>query len=88
MFSPRCAAVWCFSPCRANLSVGGFTWFMRYLMLNFFLFFLLTFLTTPSIIISTMDRFNVTMPINYLNVRLSLADTERRGNYFKKKEIS
>uniref|UniRef100_G3PJ74 Transmembrane protein 63A n=1 Tax=Gasterosteus aculeatus aculeatus TaxID=481459 RepID=G3PJ74_GASAC len=51
----------------ANLSVGGFTWFMRYLMLNFFLFFLLTFLTTPSIIISTMDRFNVTMPINYLN---------------------
>ncbi|KAL6095684.1 tmem63a [Pungitius sinensis] len=51
----------------ANLSVGGFTWFMRYLMLNFFLFFLLTFLTTPSIIISTMDKFNVTMPINYLN---------------------
>ncbi|KAM8831594.1 CSC1-like protein 1 [Spinachia spinachia] len=51
----------------ANLSVGGFAWFMRYLMLNFFLFFLLTFLTTPSIIISTMDKFNVTMPINYLN---------------------
>ncbi|XP_068564939.1 CSC1-like protein 1 [Cebidichthys violaceus] len=50
-----------------NLSVRGFRWFMRYLMLNFFLFFLLTFLTTPSIIISTMDKFNVTQPIRYLN---------------------
>ncbi|XP_068432909.1 CSC1-like protein 1 isoform X2 [Clinocottus analis] len=50
-----------------NLSVKGFRWFMRYLMLNFFLFFLLTFLTTPSIIISTMDKFNVTKPIYYLN---------------------
>ncbi|XP_042359515.1 CSC1-like protein 1 [Plectropomus leopardus] len=50
-----------------NLSVRGFQWYMRYLMLNFFLFFLLTFLTTPTIIINTMDKFNVTMPIYYLN---------------------
>ncbi|XP_029281648.1 CSC1-like protein 1 [Cottoperca gobio] len=50
-----------------NLSVRGFPWYMRYLMLNFFLFFLLTFLTTPTIIINTIDKFNVTMPIYYLN---------------------
>ncbi|CAJ1077152.1 CSC1-like protein 1 isoform X2 [Xyrichtys novacula] len=50
-----------------NLSVRGFHWYLRYVMLNFFLFFLLTFLTTPSIIISTMDKFNVTRPIYYLN---------------------
>uniref|UniRef100_A0A8C8H000 Transmembrane protein 63A n=1 Tax=Oncorhynchus tshawytscha TaxID=74940 RepID=A0A8C8H000_ONCTS len=50
-----------------NLSVQGFRWWVRCLLLNFFLFFLLTFLTTPSIIISTMDKFNVTKPIYYLN---------------------
>uniref|UniRef100_A0A4W5MUV7 Transmembrane protein 63A n=1 Tax=Hucho hucho TaxID=62062 RepID=A0A4W5MUV7_9TELE len=50
-----------------NLSVQGFRWWFRCLLLNFFLFFLLTFLTTPSIIISTMDKFNVTKPIYYLN---------------------
>uniref|UniRef100_A0A8K9X3K6 Transmembrane protein 63A n=1 Tax=Oncorhynchus mykiss TaxID=8022 RepID=A0A8K9X3K6_ONCMY len=52
---------------RDNLSVQGFRWWVRCLLLNFFLFFLLTFLTTPSIIISTMDKFNVTKPIYYLN---------------------
>ncbi|XP_020494557.2 CSC1-like protein 1 [Labrus bergylta] len=50
-----------------NLSVRGFPWYIRYIMINFFLFFLLTFLTTPTIIISTMDKFNVTRPIYYLN---------------------
>ncbi|XP_073348784.1 CSC1-like protein 1 [Pagrus major] len=50
-----------------NLSVRGFPWYMRYVMLNFFLFFLLTFLTTPAIIINTIDKFNVTKPIYYLN---------------------
>ncbi|XP_056261070.1 CSC1-like protein 1 isoform X2 [Seriola aureovittata] len=50
-----------------NLSVRGFSWFMRYVMLNFLLFFLLTFLTTPTIIISTIDKINVTKPIQYLN---------------------
>uniref|UniRef100_A0A3Q2XXJ8 Transmembrane protein 63A n=1 Tax=Hippocampus comes TaxID=109280 RepID=A0A3Q2XXJ8_HIPCM len=50
-----------------HLSVQGFSWFARYAMLNFLLFFLLTFLTTPTIIINTMDKFNVTKPIRYLN---------------------
>lgn len=50
-----------------NLSVRGFHWYIRYVMLNFLLFFLLTFLTTPTIIITTMNRFNVTRPIYYLN---------------------
>ncbi|XP_056150264.1 CSC1-like protein 1 [Lampris incognitus] len=50
-----------------NLSVQGVHWWLRCLLLNFFLFFMLTFLTTPSIIISTMDKFNVTKPIYYLN---------------------
>ncbi|KAM8726302.1 CSC1-like protein 1 [Acanthopagrus schlegelii] len=50
-----------------NLSVRGFSWYMRYVMINFFLFFLLTFLTTPTIIINTIDKFNVTKPIYYLN---------------------
>ncbi|KAG7508608.1 CSC1 1 [Solea senegalensis] len=50
-----------------NLSVQGFPWFMRYLVLNVALFFLLTFLTTPTIIINTMDKFSVTKPIDYLN---------------------
>ncbi|XP_069014492.1 CSC1-like protein 1 [Embiotoca jacksoni] len=50
-----------------NLSVRGFSWFLRYVMINFFLFFLLTFLTTPTIIINTMDKFNVTKPIYFLN---------------------
>ncbi|XP_041831990.1 CSC1-like protein 1 [Melanotaenia boesemani] len=50
-----------------NLSVRGFYWVFRYVMINFLLFFLLTFLTTPTIIINTIDKFNVTKPIYYLN---------------------
>ncbi|XP_036405585.1 CSC1-like protein 1 [Megalops cyprinoides] len=50
-----------------NLSLQGFRWWLRCLLLNFCLFVLLFFLTTPSIIISTMDKFNVTKPIHYLN---------------------
>lgn len=57
-----------FSSYRDNLSVRGFWWLLRYVMINFSLFFLLTFLTTPTIIISTIDKFNVTRPIQYLNV--------------------
>lgn len=60
---------------RDNLSVRGFNWFLRCVMINFFLFFLLTFLTTPTIIINVMDKFNVTKPIYYLNVRFACADT-------------
>uniref|UniRef100_A0AAR2IP33 Transmembrane protein 63A n=1 Tax=Pygocentrus nattereri TaxID=42514 RepID=A0AAR2IP33_PYGNA len=50
-----------------NLSVQGLCWWSRCLLLNILLFILLFFLTTPSIIISTMDKFNVTKPIYYLN---------------------
>uniref|UniRef100_A0A8B9HKA8 Transmembrane protein 63B n=1 Tax=Astyanax mexicanus TaxID=7994 RepID=A0A8B9HKA8_ASTMX len=50
-----------------HLSVGGLTWWLRCLIINCFLFILLFFLTTPAIIISTMDKFNVTKPVEYLN---------------------
>ncbi|XP_033846656.1 CSC1-like protein 1 [Periophthalmus magnuspinnatus] len=50
-----------------NLSVRGVMWYLRYIPLNILLFFLLTFLTTPTIIINTMDKFNVTKPIKDLN---------------------
>ncbi|KAM3930051.1 CSC1-like protein 1 isoform 2-T2 [Leptodactylus fuscus] len=50
-----------------NISVQGVKWWARVLGINFCLFIVLFFLTTPSIIISTMDKFNVTKPIYYLN---------------------
>uniref|UniRef100_A0A674P3F6 Transmembrane protein 63B n=1 Tax=Takifugu rubripes TaxID=31033 RepID=A0A674P3F6_TAKRU len=50
-----------------HLSLGGFSWWCRCLIINIILFLLLFFLTTPAIIISTMDKFNVTKPVEYLN---------------------
>uniref|UniRef100_A0A8D0GKU9 Transmembrane protein 63A n=1 Tax=Sphenodon punctatus TaxID=8508 RepID=A0A8D0GKU9_SPHPU len=50
-----------------NLSVQGVSWWFRWLCINLLLFIVLFFLTTPSIIITTMDKFNVTKPIRYLN---------------------
>lgn len=50
-----------------NLSVRGVLWYLRYLLLNTALFFLLAFLTTPTIIINVIDKFNVTKPIKDLN---------------------
>ncbi|XP_036429532.1 CSC1-like protein 2 isoform X1 [Colossoma macropomum] len=50
-----------------HLSIGGLTWWLRCFIINCFLFILLFFLTTPAIIISTMDKFNVTKPVEYLN---------------------
>ncbi|XP_061766523.1 CSC1-like protein 2 isoform X3 [Nerophis ophidion] len=50
-----------------HLSLGGFSWWIRCLIINCVLFLLLFFLTTPAIIISTMDKFNVTKPVEYLN---------------------
>lgn len=50
-----------------NLSVRGVLWYLRYILLNMALFVLLTVFTTPTIIISTMDKFNVTKPIKDLN---------------------
>lgn len=56
------------SPCRKNLSIQGFRWWFQWLGINFTLFVGLFFLTTPSIILSTIDKFNVTKPIHELNV--------------------
>ncbi|MGH0163230.1 UNVERIFIED_CONTAM: hypothetical protein FKN15_063800 [Acipenser sinensis] len=50
-----------------NLSLGGVSWWLRCLIINCILFLLLFFLTTPAIIITTMDKFNVTKPVEYLN---------------------
>ncbi|XP_047458632.1 CSC1-like protein 2 isoform X3 [Mugil cephalus] len=50
-----------------HLSVGGISWWLRCLIINIVLFLLLFFLTTPAIIITTMDKFNVTKPVEYLN---------------------
>lgn len=54
---------------REHLSIRGFIWWIRCLVINVVLFILLFFLTTPAIIITTMDKFNVTKPVEYLNVR-------------------
>ncbi|ELK10646.1 Transmembrane protein 63A [Pteropus alecto] len=53
--------------CWKNLSVQGLRWWLQWLGINFTLFVVLFFLTTPSIILSTMDKFNVTKPIHALN---------------------
>ncbi|KAM4598826.1 CSC1-like protein 2 isoform 2-T3 [Fundulus diaphanus] len=50
-----------------HLSVGGGAWWARCFIINCILFLLLFFLTTPAIIITTMDKFNVTKPVEYLN---------------------
>ncbi|XP_024153379.1 CSC1-like protein 2 isoform X2 [Oryzias melastigma] len=50
-----------------HLSVGGVKWWLRCFLINCILFLLLFFLTTPAIIITTMDKFNVTKPVEYLN---------------------
>ncbi|XP_016308205.1 calcium permeable stress-gated cation channel 1-like, partial [Sinocyclocheilus anshuiensis] len=49
-----------------NLSVCGSRWWLRCVLLNILLFFLLFFLTTPAIIVNTMDKFNVTRPVESL----------------------
>ncbi|KAG8448974.1 hypothetical protein GDO86_015878 [Hymenochirus boettgeri] len=49
-----------------NLAVSGMLWWSRFVALNILLFVLLFFLTTPAVIVSTMDRFNVTYPVEKL----------------------
>ncbi|XP_072842572.2 osmosensitive cation channel TMEM63C isoform X2 [Pogona vitticeps] len=49
-----------------NLSVHGALWWVRFVLLNICLFILLFFLTTPAIIVNTMDLFNVTQPVESL----------------------
>lgn len=55
---------------RENLSVCGSRWWLRCVLLNILLFLLLFFLTTPAIIVNTMDKFNVTRPVESLEVRV------------------
>uniref|UniRef100_A0A8C5WGN2 Transmembrane protein 63C n=1 Tax=Leptobrachium leishanense TaxID=445787 RepID=A0A8C5WGN2_9ANUR len=50
-----------------NLAVSGSFWWIRFAALNVSLFLLLFFLTTPAVIVSTMDRFNVTNPVESLH---------------------
>uniref|UniRef100_UPI00398F63D0 CSC1-like protein 2 isoform X3 n=1 Tax=Pristiophorus japonicus TaxID=55135 RepID=UPI00398F63D0 len=50
-----------------HLSLRGISWWLRCFIINCILFILLFFLTTPAIIITTMDKFNVTKPVEYLN---------------------
>lgn len=57
-----------FSSLRENLSVRGTSWWVRFILLNICLFILLFFLTTPAIIVNTMDMFNVTRPVESLKV--------------------
>ncbi|XP_006884715.1 PREDICTED: transmembrane protein 63C [Elephantulus edwardii] len=49
-----------------HLSVRSFFWWARFMAINTFLFFLFFFLTTPAIIINTIDMYNVTRPIENL----------------------
>ncbi|MBN3298775.1 osmosensitive cation channel TMEM63C [Amia ocellicauda] len=49
-----------------NLSVRGSRWWVHCILLNICLFILLFFLTTPAIIVNTMDKFNVTLPVESL----------------------
>nr|XP_010587069.2 calcium permeable stress-gated cation channel 1 [Loxodonta africana] len=49
-----------------HLSVRRFFWWARFIAINTFLFFLFFFLTTPAIIINTIDMYNVTRPIENL----------------------
>ncbi|XP_074092375.1 calcium permeable stress-gated cation channel 1 [Macrotis lagotis] len=49
-----------------NLSICGLHWWARFIFINSLLFCLMFFLTTPSIIINTMDKFNVTLPVEKL----------------------
>ncbi|XP_048218525.1 calcium permeable stress-gated cation channel 1 [Perognathus longimembris pacificus] len=49
-----------------HLSIRRFHWWARFIAINTFLFFLFFFLTTPAIIINTIDMYNVTRPIEKL----------------------
>ncbi|XP_045144009.1 calcium permeable stress-gated cation channel 1 isoform X2 [Echinops telfairi] len=49
-----------------HLSIRHFFWWARFLVINASLFCLFFFLTTPAIIINTIDMYNVTRPIEKL----------------------
>lgn len=82
-WSRRCQILWywywsiALPFCRANLSVQGFSWFMRNVVLNIVLFLVLIFLTTPTIILNTMDKLDVTKTIEDLHVRWILLNSHQ-----------
>ncbi|XP_054987300.1 calcium permeable stress-gated cation channel 1 isoform X2 [Sorex araneus] len=49
-----------------HLAVRYFEWWARFITINTFLFLLFFFLTTPAIIMNTIDKYNVTRPIEKL----------------------
>ncbi|ERE72850.1 calcium permeable stress-gated cation channel 1 [Cricetulus griseus] len=49
-----------------HLSIRRFQWWTRFIAINTSLFILFFFLTTPAIIINTIDMYNVTRPIENL----------------------
>ncbi|KAM5243855.1 calcium permeable stress-gated cation channel 1 isoform 2-T28 [Hipposideros larvatus] len=49
-----------------HLSVRRFHWWVRFIAINTFLFILFFFLTTPAIIINTIDMYNVTRSLEKL----------------------
>ncbi|ELW49860.1 Transmembrane protein 63C [Tupaia chinensis] len=49
-----------------HLSIRRFMWWARFIAINTFLFCLFFFLTTPAIIMNTIDMYNVTRPIENL----------------------
>uniref|UniRef100_UPI00358DF5FC calcium permeable stress-gated cation channel 1-like n=1 Tax=Myxine glutinosa TaxID=7769 RepID=UPI00358DF5FC len=50
-----------------NLSMHGCLWWTRFSAINVCLVLLIFFLTTPAIIVNTMDKFNVTQTVDDLN---------------------
>lgn len=65
---PKCAPLLPHPFPRKHLSIRRFSWWTRFIAINTFLFFLFFFLTTPAIIINTIDMYNVTRPIENLQV--------------------
>ncbi|CAK6431881.1 unnamed protein product [Pipistrellus nathusii] len=49
-----------------HLSVRRFKWWVRFIIINTFLFLFFFFLTTPAIVITTIDMYNVTRPLEKL----------------------
>ncbi|XP_061693697.1 CSC1-like protein 2 [Syngnathoides biaculeatus] len=50
-----------------HLSVGGLSWWLRFFVINTLLVILLFFFTTPTIIMATLDDFNITKAVEDLN---------------------
>lgn len=56
---------------RENLSVSPAVWWMKALLINFWLFVLLFFMTTPSIIMNLLNEINYKKALEELHVRIT-----------------